>query len=58
MRSKWIAPIAGSVLAILGQFQDVLQPYFVKYPWLGPTVGGVALILGSLMPQPQKPSGQ
>ena len=53
---KWIAPIAGTVMAAIGAFTPYLQPLFVKYPWLGAVLAGLGVVAGSLAPQPQKPS--
>ena len=52
--SKYIAPAAGSILAIIGYFTPYLAPLFAKYVWLGPVVAGLGTVLGTLAPQPQK----
>ena len=51
---KFLAPLAGVVVAALGYFTPVLQPLLSKYPWLGPVLAGIGLVAGSLAPQPQK----
>lgn len=52
--SKYVAPAAGSLLAILGYFTPLLSSLFAKYVWLGPVIAGLGTVLGSLAPQPQK----
>lgn len=53
---KYLYPIAGVLAMVMSAFSGNIQNLISAHPALGGVFAGLAALIGSFMPQPQKPT--